>query len=274
MTDTNKNEENSNKTEKTLSKTLRNRIVGLLVLVSIVLIFIPFLMKDEVQAQRSADAIAITPEGAVTDNNGQLVSAGEHDYSDLLDPVDDTKPAAASGSAPASSPFDALKTKKSNSSSQNSSQPAVADSSTYAVPQLEEAVPSASVKLPTVENKGSEVLKSSHSAKAQTHSANTSAKPAPNREDKLVSKKTAGNAAVLSGNYAAQVGVFSKKSGADKIIAQLKKAGFKPVTQKVNINGKPLIKVYAATSKSRDTVQAVCQKVKSATGIKCMIQNL
>ncbi len=272
MTDTNKNEENSNKTEKTLSKTLRNRIVGLLVLVSIVLIFIPFLMKDEVQAQRSADAIAITPEGAVTDNNGQLVSAGEHDYSDLLDPVDDTKPAAASGNAQASSPFDALKTKNSNLASvQNNQQPALSDNSTYAVPQLEEAVPSSSVKLPSVENKGSEVLKSSHNAvRENTASA---AKPAPKSADKLVSKKAV-NTAVVSGNYAAQVGVFSRKSGADKIIAQLKKAGFKPVTQKVNINGKPLIKVYAATSKSRDTVQAVCQKVKSATGIKCMIQNL
>ena len=266
MTD---NNETTKKEGKTISKSLRNRIVGFLVLLSVILIFMPFLMKDDVVAKKNTDAIAITPEGAVTDNNGQLVSAGEHDYSDLLEPIDDSV-AKTQVQPKADSPFDALKTKQSDTASSNTVDVAeIPDDNMFASSELEVATPtnsSQSATLPSVSNQTvkSETLKSSHSAAADAPKANTQKTAAPKADAN----------ALASGNYAAQVGVFSKKAGAQQVISQLKSAGFSPVTQNVNINGKPLIKVYAGTSKNRASVQGICQRVQAKTKIKCMVQTL
>ncbi|MDY6421225.1 MAG: SPOR domain-containing protein [Succinivibrio dextrinosolvens] len=267
MTD---NKETNKKEEKTLSKSLRNRIVGFLVLLSVILIFMPFLMKDDVVAKKNADAIAITPEGAVTDNNGQLVSAGEHDYSDLLDPIDDSV-AKTQVQPKADSPFDALKSSKTDNTSGITAAD-IPDDNMFASSDLEVATPisaSSNVTLPSVSNQSpkSETLKSSHAnVPAATPNVKTPKEKAP-------AQKNDSNA-LASGNYAAQVGVFSKKTGAQQVINQLKSAGFSPVTQNVNINGKPLIKVYAGTSKNRAAVQGICQRVQAKTSIKCMVQTL
>lgn len=267
MTD---NKETNKKEEKTISKSLRNRIVGFLVLLSVILIFMPFLMKDDVVAKKNADAIAITPEGAVTDNNGQLVSAGEHDYSDLLDPIDDSV-AKTQVQPKADSPFDALKSNRTDNT-KNVETADIPDDSMFTSSELEVATPTSSaenVTLPSVSNQTpkSEPLKSAHAnVPAATPNVKTPKEkaPAPNSESN----------ALASGNYAAQVGVFSKKTGAQQVINQLKNAGFTPVTQNVNINGKPLIKVYAGTSKNRAAVQGICQRVQAKTSIKCMVQTL
>lgn len=267
MTD---NKETNKKEEKTLSKSLRNRIVGFLVLLSVILIFMPFLMKDDVVAKKNAGAIAITPEGAVTDNNGQLVSAGEHDYSDLLDPIDDSV-AKTQVQPKADSPFDALKSSKTDNTSGITAAD-IPDDNMFASSDLEVATPisaSSNVTLPSVSNQSpkSETLKSSHAnVPAATPNVKTPKEKAP-------AQKNDSNA-LASGNYAAQVGVFSKKTGAQQVINQLKSAGFSPVTQNVNINGKPLIKVYAGTSKNRAAVQGICQRVQAKTSIKCMVQTL
>jgi cell division septation protein DedD len=267
MTD---NKETNKKEEKTLSKSLRNRIVGFLVLLSVILIFMPFLMKDDVVAKKNADAIAITPEGAVTDNNGQLVSAGEHDYSDLLDPIDDSV-AKTQVQPKADSPFDALKSSKTDNTSGVAAAD-IPDDNMFASSDLEVATPtsaSSNVTLPSVSNQStkSETLKSTHAnVPAATPNVKTPKEKAP-------AQKNDSNA-LASGNYAAQVGVFSKKTGAQQVINQLKSAGFNPVTQNVNINGKPLIKVYAGTSKNRAAVQGICQRVQAKTSIKCMVQTL
>ena len=269
MTD---NNETTKKEGKTISKSLRNRIVGFLVLLSVILIFMPFLMKDDVVAKKNTDAIAITPEGAVTDNNGQLVSAGEHDYSDLLEPIDDSV-AKTQVQPKADSPFDALKTKQTDTAGSNTVDVAeIPDDNMFASYDLEVATPtnsSQSAALPSVSNQPvkSETLKSSHSATA-------TAAAAPKANAQKAATPKADSNALASGNYAAQVGVFSKKAGAQQVISQLKSAGFSPVTQNVNINGKPLIKVYAGTSKNRAAVQGICQRVQAKTSIKCMVQTL
>lgn len=269
MTDT---KETNKKEDKTISKSLRNRIVGFLVLLSVILIFMPFLMKDDVVAKKNADAIAITPDGAVTDNNGQLVSAGEHDYSDLLEPIDDSV-SKTKVQPKADSPFDVLKNNSQNSNTANSADVAdIPDDSMFAQSELEVATPTGSAQstaLPSVTSQPvkSETLKSSH---ANASSQSSSAKGAV---EKAAAPKNESNA-LASGNYAAQVGVFSKKAGAQQVISQLKAAGFTPVSQNVNINGKPLIKVYAGTSKNRASVQGICQRVQAKTKIKCMVQTL
>ena len=74
-----------------ITKNIRNRVVGILVVISIVLILLPFLnMNDKDNSKPQDDnAIAINQNGAVTDTNGQLVTAGNSDsvetnYSDML----------------------------------------------------------------------------------------------------------------------------------------------------------------------------------------------
>ena len=61
-----------------ITKNIRNRVVGILVVISIVLILLPFLnMNDKDNSKPQDDnAIAINQNGAVTDTNGQLVTAG------------------------------------------------------------------------------------------------------------------------------------------------------------------------------------------------------
>ena len=58
---TEQNNQEQKETKKTLSKNVRNRIVGLLVIISVILIMVPFLLKDnsDFKNNRSADAIAI-----------------------------------------------------------------------------------------------------------------------------------------------------------------------------------------------------------------------
>ncbi|MBR1612879.1 MAG: SPOR domain-containing protein [Succinivibrio sp.] len=255
-----------------LSKSLKNRIVGILVLLSIVLIFIPALMSRENTdpAQSNVQSIAITKDGAVTDERGQLVSANERDYSDLLDPIDDTVVTPSK-----ESPFEIA---KNNASKDNKKQ----ENFELAVPELEDAIPTntayASEALKTQEtltskkqtvaqnNSNTEVLRSNNSKNNQ--------KPAATNSRNNTPKKQTSSNVLSSGSYAAQYGVFSQQKGVDTAVANLKKLGFAPVTQRVNVNGKDVIKVYAGVSKDRKQAMAIVQKCSDKTKTKCLIKEI
>ena len=70
-----------------LGKKLRNRLVGLLVLVSVAMILVPAIMDPGQIYHKNPDTIAVDGNGAVTDQNGRMVQGGS-DYSDLLAPVE------------------------------------------------------------------------------------------------------------------------------------------------------------------------------------------
>ena len=69
---------------------LRNRIVGVLVIVSISLILLPVMMQDRPVPNEPINEkpIAVNEDGAITDANGLLASQSP-DYADLLEPYDD-----------------------------------------------------------------------------------------------------------------------------------------------------------------------------------------
>ena len=71
---------------------LRNRIVGVLVIVSIILILLPVMMQDRPVPNEPINEkpIAVNEEGAITDENGLLASQSP-DYAELLEPYDDFK---------------------------------------------------------------------------------------------------------------------------------------------------------------------------------------
>ena len=149
-----------------ITKNIRNRVVGILVVISIVLILLPFLnMNDKDNSKPQDDnAIAINRNGAVTDTNGQLVTAGNSDsietnYSDMLEaPIDDTKGSANSLSnvqkdAPSSSPFDALNNnQEANTSNSNQATPdlEVPNDNMFASANLETATPTGAKNSATV----------------------------------------------------------------------------------------------------------------------------
>ena len=290
-----------------ITKNIRNRVVGILVVISIVLILLPFLnMNDKDNSKPQDDnAIAINQNGAVTDTNGQLVTAGNSDsvetnYSDMLEaPIDDTKGAANALSnvqkdAPASSPFDALNNNQvanTSNSNQATSDLEVPNDNMFASANLETAtptgaknsatvattatsntstLPSASIKVapqaPKSNTVKTETLKSSRVQATQSANAN-----------KLKVQSPAGSAPksnLVTGTFAAQIGVFSQKSYVTENVAKLKKAGFNAQTQSVNINGKSMVRVFAGTAKTRQAADAICRSAKAKVGLDCRILSL
>ena len=283
-----------------ITKNIRNRVVGILVVISIVLILLPFLnMNDKDNSKPQDDnAIAINRNGAVTDTNGQLVTAGNSDsietnYSDMLEaPIDDTKGSANSLSnvqkdAPASSPFDALNNNQvanTSNSNQATSDLEVPNDNMFASANLETAtptvattatsntstLPSASTKVapqaPKSNTVKTETLKSSRLQATQSANANKPKVQSP--------AKTAPKSNLVTGTFAAQIGVFSQKSYVTENVAKLKKAGFNAQTQSVNINGKSMVRVFAGTAKTKQAADAICRSAKAKVGLDCRILSL
>lgn len=288
-----------------ITKSFRNRIVGILVVVSVVLILLPFLNmngKDTPKAQDD-NAIAINQNGAVTDTNGQLVTAGNSDsvetnYSDMLEaPIDDTKGSSVSAlsnqqkEAPASSPFDALNNNQTGSASvsgQSVSDLDVPNDNMFANANLETATPtgakntakSDTVALPSVNNNAATPsAPKQNSAKTETLRSSRVQSTQNNKTDRnKVNTHTAVNTAprsnLVTGTFAAQIGVFSQKSYVTENVLKLKKAGFNAQTQSVNINGKSMVRVFAGTSKTRQGADAICRSAKAKVGLDCRILSL
>lgn len=290
-----------------ITKNIRNRVVGILVVISIVLILLPFLnMNDKDNSKPQDDnAIAINQNGAVTDTNGQLVTAGNSDsvetnYSDMLEaPIDDTKGAANALSnvqkgAPASSPFDALNNNQvanPSNSNQATSDLEVPNDNMFASANLETATPtgaknSATVvttatsntsTLPSANTKVAPQAPKSNTVKTETlkSSRGQATQGANANKPKVQSPaSTAPKSNLVTGTFAAQIGVFSQKSYVTDNVAKLKKAGFNAQTQSVNINGKSMVRVFAGTAKTRQAADAICRSAKAKVGLDCRILSL
>ncbi len=290
-----------------ITKNIRNRVVGILVVISIVLILLPFLnMNDKDNSKPQDDnAIAINQNGAVTDTNGQLVTAGNSDsvetnYSDMLEaPIDDTKGAANALSnvqkdAPASSPFDALNNNQvanPSNSNQATSDLEVPNDNMFASANLETATPtgaknSATVvttatsntsTLPSANTKVVPQAPKSNTVKTETlKSSRVQATQGANANKPKVQSPaiTAPKSNLVTGTFAAQIGVFSQKSYVTDNVAKLKKAGFNAQTQSVNINGKSMVRVFAGTAKTRQAADAICRSAKAKVGLDCRILSL
>ena len=286
-----------------ITKNIRNRIVGILVVISIVLILLPFLNMNGKDTPKPQDdnAIAINQNGAVTDNNGQLVTAGSSDsvetnYSDMLEaPIDDTKGSNNALSnvqkeAPASSPFDALNTNNASASNTtvNSNQAGsdleVPNDNMFASANLETATPTGakntagnSNTLPSANTATVSPAPKQNTAKTETLKSSrvqANQNTAANKPKPQAPTNTAPKSNLVSGTFAAQIGVFSQKSYVTENVAKLKKAGFNAQTQSVNINGKSMVRVFAGTSKTRQGADAICRSAKAKVGLDCRILSL
>lgn len=226
---------------------LRNRIVGVLVIVSIILILLPVMMQDRPVPNEPINEkpIAVNEEGAITDENGLLASQSP-DYAELLEPYDDlskneevlnTQPAPAAPvgkvevlDLPDDSPFASANTGKQDLAVNNNS------------PKEEILV----AKKPAPEPKATE----KHETKPVVKKPEQAAKPA------------------AKGAYTVQVGVFSQESNAQNVVKKLNAAGISSRIEKVQVNGRSLNRVYAGSGNSRSALQNLLPQIEKLTGAK------
>ncbi len=276
-----------------LGKKIRNRILGLLVLLSIAMIMVPAIMDPGQIYKKSADSIAVNGYGAVGENNGR--PDGSSDYSDLLSPVEgaDITPEqlaaqnAGTRDKPSentdeSDPFadnQALSIAQSNDNADpfagvtdntavNAVPRAIPADGNAQVQRLKQAQAQAQNNTPRPQN---EVLKSSKNtqstAKAPANSSNTERLVSSHARTQSTTTNT-GNVSVPSSGFAVQVGVFSSKQNADSVVAKLKAAGISARQVPAVINGRSLIRVYAGAPKSKDAANGIARRVQQVTGTK------
>lgn len=263
-----------------ISKSIRNRIVGIFVVLSIILILVPLLSNNNESNNRKSSnddgAIAITKHGAVVDENGATV---EHDYSDLLAGDDNYGQIPLNNSqsvsnTQATSPFDALNTNnQGNNLASNNILDAAPMDEPFETHKLETAHPISQTpaKPNTVVAQSTFVKPQQQTVKTEvltsSRNSNTQAKPA-------ASHTTTASTKLISGQYGAQVGAFSQKSQVDSVISQLKSAGFKAIPHQINVNGKQMTRVYAGVAKDKSGIQKICALVKSRLNLPCYASQL
>ena len=276
---------------------LRNRLVGLLVLVSLVLILMPMIMKPEDTYKKSDKSIAVDQNGAVTDTTGRLVENGEHDYSDLLAPVEDNgvnprdiaaqnsggqQPAAAPASqaAPQAGAAVPAPPEINPGKAQNAQAPAPAPVAAAASASQHQA---AGRQIPSDPKAQVEMLKSARNATQDRAGANARPQAQQDQKGELLKSQrqqaaqkpaaapAAAAAAPKAGTYSVQVGVFSNPANAQKIAAKLRAAGITVRTENATLGGKSVVRVLAGSASSRDAAQSIASRVSQITGSKANV---
>lgn len=277
---------------------LRNRLVGLLVLVSLVLILLPMVMRPEDTYKKSDKSIAVDQNGAMTDSSGRMVESGEHDYSDLLSPVEDNDVSpgdiaaqnsgsnANSGAIPVPPEIktsDVPQNQGASSGAALNSNAANPMESNQAAPSPVPAKPAAR-EIPKDPDTQVEMLKSARnnanqnkpkaqSASSSSQSETLVSRRAQQKNDKTAShnSKSTAQSVPNSGSYSVQVGVFSNPANAQKVASKLRSAGIAVRTENATLGGKSVVRVLAGSATSREAAQGIAQRVSQITGSKANV---
>lgn len=261
----------------TITKKLRNRIIGVLVILSLVMILLPAMMDPEEIYKKSDNTIAIDSHGVVQNQEsvGDANWQVERDYSDLLAPVDDTLPSvsASAAAAPSSAastehpdndlnPFEVQYASAAAASAQSSSAPVATESAAARRAAAAPAPAAAETSMPKVQHTASASMSTSASS-----SRTVAAKPAHSS-----TAASSGSSASSAGEkFAVQVGVFSKEANASSVVAKLNSGGMHATTESVTINGKQMIRVYAGRAATREAAKKLAEKALALTGTAARI---
>lgn len=260
-----------------LGSTIRNRIVGLLVIVSIVLIALPAMMdNDRVKRQENNEAIAIDKNGAIVDSDGDLMSNVEPDYATLLEEpkneslnlalptLNNTNTNISSQSGSINDKAYTKDTLSSDSSGEiligSVTQSHNIDTNNTSYQKGDNA----NSENKTIQ-KNAEVLTGNPEVlggKKTQNSVNT------NKPSKVNVKGNVSDVKAIVGKYSVQVGVFSQMDNATRVVSKLKAAGLHAYSQRVNVNGKSMVRVYAGSASSKEALEATLQKAQKVTGSK------
>ncbi len=247
-----------------VSRTLRNRIVGGLIIFSLLLLILPALIDRRDTAVSSSGSsgsdnlIAIDENGALQDDQGRLLINSEPDYATLLAPVDDMPKSTAVQTGSSSS---AQKTESSSGTE------LLTDRNTAAAPVIVETPLPAPAATPAPASAPAPAATEILTAK---NPPAVSPSPAPAPAARPVSSNTPKAAAgsTPSGAYTIQVGAFSKADNAETMVRKLNAGNIQAYTENITVNGTQMIRVYAGSASSQQALEPLLKSVEQLTGAK------
>ncbi len=224
---------------------LRNRIVGLLVVASAILIALPALINHDEESNKDE---ALKKENV--NQNTFAPSKVEKDYTQLL--TDNNTQSLDINTN------DALVLDKSIHESVNNDKPFAVE------PQKNAVTPSTNTNKNTevVQNKAplknTEVLVANKTPKKEV--LTTQGQNRVTKDDQFASYTQ------IKGKFSVQVGTYSKQTSAKNMAGKLQSAGISSYFQTISKNGSDLIRVYAGSSSNKDDLKAIKDKVQKVTG--------
>ncbi len=277
-----------------MSVHLRNRIVGLTIVASTILIFLPVILSKDLIKNEDANAVAITSEGAVHDANGNLQrqpypnnelalnmnqeavlatngnGVGVSANRPLMPSQNQNAPANNNANSSSNDRVEML----SSSHPQNALGPAPLPSNNKANSSNTEIL-MADNKKPSSSNAASKP--SSSSTEILVAKPNNAKKPAPAPApaQKPAASSSSGPK-VIAGTkpaerYVIQVGVFSKRANADNVVKKIQQAGISVYAIEVNSNGRDLYRVYAGRANNRNELTAQSARIDKLCGTKSKV---
>lgn len=273
-----------------ISTSLRNKLVGFIIVASTILIFLPVLLSKDMIKKDAPDnnAVAITQNGALRDANGNLVPQGQPNVEQALNISGQNNALVLTGQAPQRGPQPELNhnlAANSNVANDNS-----VEMLEFSRPQAQNSRPPQALgPAPLPSNKQPEILeakpKPQNQAKqpeiltAKNKPAATNNKPASKPAATSNSSSSASGTKVIAGSkpserFVIQVGVFAKRSNADNVVAKIKKAGISVYAIEVASNNKVLYRVYAGHANSRSALNAQVAQIDKLCGTKSKIVSI
>lgn len=274
-----------------ISTSLRNKLVGFIIVASTILIFLPVLLSKDMIKKDAPDnnAVAITQNGALRDANGNLVPQGQPNVEQALNISGQNNALVLTGQAPQrGGPQPELNPNlaaNSNVANDNS-----VEMLEFSRPQAQNSRPPQALgPAPLPSNTQPEILESKpkpqNQAKqpeiltAKNKPAATNNKPASKPAATSNSSSSASGTKVIAGSkpserFVIQVGVFAKRSNADNVVAKIKKAGISVYAIEVASNNKVLYRVYAGHANSRSALNAQVAQIDKLCGTKSKIVSI
>ena len=273
-----------------ISTSLRNKLVGFIIVASTILIFLPVLLSKDMIKKDAPDnnAVAITQNGALRDANGNLVPQGQPNVEQALNISGQNDALVLTGQAPQRGPQPELNPNlaaNSNVANDNS-----VEMLEFSRPQAQNSRPPQALgPAPLPSNQQPEILeakpKPQNQAKqpeiltAKNKPAATNNKPASKPAATSNSSSSASGTKVIAGSkpserFVIQVGVFAKRSNADNVVAKIKKAGISVYAIEVASNNKVLYRVYAGHANSRSALNAQVAQIDKLCGTKSKIVSI
>ena len=273
-----------------ISTSLRNKLVGFIIVASTILIFLPVLLSKDMIKKDAPDnnAVAITQNGALRDANGNLVPQGQPNVEQALNISGQNNALVLTGQDPQRGPQPELNPNlaaNSNVANDNS-----VEMLEFSRPQAQNSRPPQALgPAPLPSNKQPEILeakpKPQNQAKqpeiltAKNKPAATNNKPESKPAATSNSSSSASGTKVIAGSkpserFVIQVGVFAKRSNADNVVAKIKKAGISVYAIEVASNNKVLYRVYAGHANSRSALNAQVAQIDKLCGTKSKIVSI
>lgn len=283
-----------------ISTSLRNRIVGFLIIASTVLIFLPVILSKDMMTRDNNNAVAVNQNGAIKDQNGNLQMQPQADLEQAL-ALGGQSGALQLPQGSSQSQFDDDFPKGSSSNVQMSQ----GNSGVEILGSANKNNGGASISAPKPGNVGNGVVMNEFSAsvpnKTQASEAKRAeeiltasrpapkpapqpaAKPAAPKTEVLVAKKNPPAAkpapkgvTTVSGTrpseaFVVQVGVFGKKENADNVVKKLKSAGISYYVVQDSSGSRTLFRVYGGRSNNRNDLNDLVPRINKLCGTQSKV---